>query len=90
MGRIQNSVILNYLEKNTKKKDTGFEIIHYLHLVHLHVLQETKTKHFRGKYHSPPRKFLFHMCVQRRTKLKIKNKGIIANITYHHQELTDL
>lgn len=75
MGRIQNSVILNYLGKIQNKKDTGFEIIHYLHLVHLHVLQENKTKYFGEKYHSPPQNFLFHMCVQRGTKLKSKSKS---------------
>lgn len=88
MGRIQNSVILNYLGKNIKQKDTDFEIIRYLHLLHLHVLQETKTKYFEVKYHSPPQNFLFHMCVQRGTKLKSKKSELLQ--IYHHQELTDL
>jgi hypothetical protein len=60
-----------------KKKCTGFEIIHYLHLVHLHVLQGTKTEYFEGKYHSPPQNFLFHMCVQRGTKLKSKKSELL-------------
>jgi hypothetical protein len=72
---------LDYLGKNIKQKGAGFEIIHYLHLVHLHVLQETKTKHFGGKYHFPPQNFLFRVCVQTGTKLKSKKKGIIANIS---------
>jgi len=37
---------IELFRKNIKHRGNGFEIIHYLHLVHLHVLQGTKTKHF--------------------------------------------